>query len=336
MKKKKILILDNTYPKPYQLSTLMVQSIGGTESSVIKTALILSKQHKVWVAQKNRTSITVENDNCRFIPKSQINQLDPDEVVVLRKYPVLKEMRHLFPKARLYLWLHTYKNREYALKKRGLAKLKVTIICNSNTHQQHTNQWLNSSKLSRLVNFFVKDIRVVHCYNPIDKPDAKPMKRNVNKLLFFSSPNKGLNQVLACFKQVKQTLPKLQLFIANPGYKNGELASDIDGVVVLGSLAHKEMMKHVQESLCVFYPQNTFAETFGLIYAEANAYGTAVLAHDIGSAREILDENNKLIDVTKINTVIKTLKAWQKSYPKIKYKQDFSDANILDQWNSVL
>lgn len=338
MKKKQILILDNTYPKAYQLSTLKEQGIGGTESSVVKTALILSSQHQVYVAQKYRTETTIENENCRFIPKSEINKLKPDDIIVLRKYSVLKEMHDLFPKARLFLWLHTYKNREYAFKKRGLDKLNVAIICNSKTHQTHIDKLLNKSILSWLINLLVKNIQTTHCYNPIDKPNPNNPRilRDNNKLLFFSSPNKGLEQVLKCFNEVRKELPRLKLYIANPGYKKDDKLIDKKSIEILGSLPHSQMMKHVQDSLCVFYPQNTFAETFGLIYAEANSYETAVLAHDIGAAREILDNNNRLIDVTDTKAVIKTLKQWQNSYPKIKHNDAFSDSNILNQWNKIL
>ena len=131
-------------------------------------------------------------------------------------------------------------------------------------------------------------------------------------------------------------MPKMKLYIANPGYNNKELMLGCKDIVVLGSLPHSEMMEHVQDSLCIFYPQNSFAETFGLIYAEANSYGTTVLAHNIGSAKEILDKNNVLIDVTDINEVIRTLKQWQVSYPSIHYNDLFSNAKILDQWNDVL
>ena len=333
---KQILILDNTYPKAYQLSTLKIQGIGGTESSVVKTALILSQQYKVYVAQKYRTETTLENENCYFIPKSKMYKLQPDIIVVLRKYPVLKKMHNIFPNARLFLWLHTYKKHEYAFKKRGLSKLKVTIICNSKTHRTHINKILNKNLITRIINPFVSHINIMYCYNPIDNPNARRIIRDNNKLLFLSSPNKGLDQVIKCFKRARQELPELKLYIANPGYKSVDLAIDNTGIEVLGSLPHKQMMQHVQESFCVFYPQNSFAETFGLIYAEANAYGTAVLAHDIGAAREILDANNKLIDVTDIKEVIKTLKKWQHSYPEIKYSDDFSDSNILRQWNRIL
>ncbi len=55
-------------------------------------------------------------------------------------------------------------------------------------------------------------------------------------------------------------------------------------------------MQHIRESLCVFYPQTQRCETFGLVYAESNAVGTPVLAHDFGAAREVLSSPDQLIN----------------------------------------
>lgn len=335
MNKPCILFLDNTYPKAYQVSTLKKQALGGTESSIVKTALILSKHYRVIVAQKFRDTEHVENENLSFIPKKQMHTLNPNFIVLLRKYPLLKGLNKQFPQARLFLWLHTYKNTEYVFKRVGLSKTNTTIICNSNTHATHTKQILNQSLLGSVFNLFSKKTSVSYCYNPIEKPEVQPIKRDVNKLLFFSSPNKGLQQVIKSFNLLSNKHPNLRLYIANPGYKNDDSIKLNERIIILGSLPHDKMMQHVAESLCVFYPQDSFAETFGLIYAEANALGTPVMAHNIGAAREILHANNQLIDANNIQEIDKMLKLWQKKFPQVKYKCDFNDKNIFQQWKKL-
>ncbi|MCF6288714.1 MAG: glycosyltransferase [Proteobacteria bacterium] len=336
MNKATILFLDNTYPKAYQVSTLKDQAIGGTESSIVKTAMLLSQKHKVFVAQKSRKTTYIESLNLSFIPKNDIDQLNPDFVVVLRKHPLLKKLSKQFPQAKLFLWLHTYKNTEYAFKRLSLAKTNATIICNSQTHAQHTNEILNNSLLGRLFSLFSKKTKVTYCYNPIIKPRQKNLDRNINKLIFFSSPNKGLAQVVKTFNTINKQLPDLRLYIANPGYKNDESITLNKNINTLGSLPHQQMMDEVATSLCVFYPQDSFAETFGLIYAEANALGTPVLAHDIGAAREILHRNNNLIDAKDSEQILNTVRAWQKQLPIVEYKQNFNDESVFEQWNSLL
>ena len=335
MKRQELLFLDNTFPFAYQQSTLQEQALGGTESSIIKTASILSELYNVFVAQKSRTTTHRESENLSFIPKHRIYKLNPDFIVVLRKYPLLKGLHQQFPNAQLFLWIHTYKNTEYAFKRIGLARTKTTIVCNSKTHALDTYKLLNKNSLGKLFSLISKPAKVSFCYNPIEKPQKIQLERDVNKLLFFSSPNKGLNQVLEAFEVIKKALPDLTLYIANPGYKNNNRIKTNSHIKILGSLPHKEMMKHVRQSLCVFYPQNIFAETFGLIYAEANAYGTPVIAHDIGSAKEILHTNNTLIKPKNYQEMIRTLRKWQINYPKIEYNENFSDETILSQWKEL-
>ena len=331
---KTVLFIDNTYRKPYQVSTLDTQAIGGTESSVIKTAIILSKKYRVFVAQKFRTEFCFESENLQFVPKQHINKITPDFIVLLRKYPLLKDLKKQFPKAKLFLWLHTYKNTEYAFKRFGLNKTNTTVVCNSKTHAKHTDKLLNGTILGKLYSTILTPSVVTYCYNPVENPKIKCSKKDINKLLFFSSPNKGLKQIVDCFLEINKAIPELKFYIANPGYKKGEMINYNANITILGSLPHKKIMKHVCRSLCVFYPQDSFAETFGLIYAEANAHRTAVLAHDIGSAREILSKNNKLIDANNYAEIIQTIKDWQHNYPQITYNQLFSDKAILQQWET--
>ena len=333
--RKEILIIDNTYPQPYQTNTIKQQAMGGTESSIIRTANILSKVYNVIVAQKFRDQIVVESQWLKYIPKSKIEQLNPDAIIVLRKITLVDNLTKIFPLAKIFVWLHTYKNREFLLRRFGLVKNNCTLICNSETHKKHTYQLLNSGILSQLLSFFIKKVDVHYCYNPIPRVVTKSRQKDINKLIYLSSPNKGLKQVLTCFKAINKAIPQLKLYIANPGYKNQSIA-DQDNVIDLGSLAREELMRHVSESLCVFYPQNTFSETFGLIYAEANAYQTVVLAHNIGSAKEILHPNNPLIDAENTSQIIDTIRSWQQHYPDIGYNKKFSDENILKQWQILI
>ena len=102
MRKQTILFLDNTYPKPYQLSTLKLQAIGGTEASIVKTASILSSRYKVIVAQRYRNSVTSEHENLTFIPKKEMYSVNPNFIIILRKFPLLKQLQRIFPHARLF------------------------------------------------------------------------------------------------------------------------------------------------------------------------------------------------------------------------------------------
>jgi len=333
-----ILWCDSSHPTAYDFNTLKQQAIGGTESSLLRLAgLFASNNHQVTIYQQARQQSQHQN-GVSYIGPQQIHQLENiDAIVVLRKDKQLKIWQQRFPKAHTYLWLHTYKKWEFVFKRFFRHNHKTTIIGNSKTHASHLKQQLHEHKLGRFLSAIgVPNIHVEYAYNPVPKPELHvPVTRNPNKLIFISAPNKGLEEVLNHFQAIKAAMPDMQLYIANPGYRD---QADIQqaGVQILGALPQAELWQHVAESLCVFYPQTSFAETFGLIYAEANALGTPVLAHDIGAAREILHPDNPLIDSHNDKLVIKTLQQWQDKLPALQYRDDFADKAIYQQWSQLL
>lgn len=333
-----ILWCDSSHPTAYNFNNLKEQAIGGTESSLLRLAgLFATKGHHVTVFQQARQQDQLQNQ-VNFIGPQHIERLQQiDLIVVLRKDQQLKTWQQRFPKARIFLWLHTTKKWEFVFKRLLKPIQQTTLIGNSITHANHLNQQLHQNIFARLLTAVgIPNLQVEHGYNPVPKPELHtPVIRKSNKLIFLSAPNKGLEEVLSHFQQVKAAMPDMQLYIANPGYRK---AAEIDqaGVHILGALPQANLWQHVAESLCVFYPQTTFAETFGLIYAEANALGTPVLAHDIGAAKEILHPNNPLINCHNNELVIKTLQQWQEKLPTVKYRDEFANQAIYQQWSQLL
>lgn len=334
----RILFADTSHPKPYDYQDLAALAMGGTESSLLRTARILqSNGHQVTVFQQAR-ELADEQHGVRLIGPDQLdNTQAPEHVVVLRKFPQLLRFQQQFPEARLHLWIHTYKNWEYVLKRGFQLKQPWQLITNSHTHAAHCDRLLHKGFFGRLYSLFKARVPIHTCYNPIPAELAVNPKteRDPNKLLFLSAPNKGLAQVLRTFQQINRHLKGLQLYVANPGYRKDH-PEDIPNVHYLGALPAEQVRNHLATSLCVFYPQDSFAETFGLIYAEANALGTPVMAHDIGAAREILHPNNPLIKAHDNYQITKTLVHWQRQLPEVSYRKEFDEPAIYQQWATAL
>jgi glycosyltransferase involved in cell wall biosynthesis len=332
-----VLLADTSHPKAYDFDQLAAQAMGGTESSLLRTAVILHNHgHQVTVYQQAR-ELAATQQGVEFIGPEQLGELSaPDHIVVLRKYPQLFRFHRQFPQARLHLWIHTYKNWEYVFK-RGRRLTAWQLITNSHTHAAHCDRLVNRSVVGRLLNLFKARLPIATCYNPIPRSlgEHPRVERDPNKLLFLSAPNKGLAQVLKTFQQINRHLKDLRLYVANPGYRQDHPA-DIPNVTFLGALPAAQVREHLASSLCVFYPQDSFAETFGLIYAEANALGTPVLAHDIGAAREILHPNNPLIQAHDRYQITKTLVQWQRQLPAVSYRDEFDAPAIYQQWAKAL
>src|SRR4051812_11298540 len=95
---------------------------------------------------------------------------------------------------------------------------------------------------------------------------------------------------------MRPVIPGLRLHVANPGYKPLPMR-DFPGVTWLGSLPPAEAIAQARTALGVFMPNLHLPETFGLVFAEANAVGTPVLTHDLGAAREVLHPANPVLPI---------------------------------------
>ncbi len=281
-----ILFFDAVCERPYDSGTLANEAMGGTEATVVRVADALG----ALVAQHKRTSASG-----RYVPPTR----DPaiTHLVVIRDSRALAAARELYPNARVHLWLHDRvhpgSTRGHRLKrsKELLRALEVRVICVSETHRravEATLRWIG-----------VDDrVRACTIYNPVDdalEPDGSRI--DDGKLVFLSSPNKGLKFALDAFRALRRRMPDLRLVIGNPGYKSARLAP-IDGVEYLGPQPHALMLAEVRNALCTFFPNFVIPETFGLVLAESRALGTPVLTHDCGAALEVLDDPRQVLPVT--------------------------------------
>ncbi len=273
-----VLFYDPLCREPYDLQTLRERASGGTESTVTRIAEALG----ALVAQHNRTE-----DHGNFRRPGRIAGIE--HVVVVRESRALPMLRELYPRANFYLWVHDQMNpgskraRRLASTKRILRELEVKVICVSDWQRQRVEATLDGIGLADRA-------KARTIYNPIAdelEPDGGPV--DADRLVFFSSPNKGLAYALDVFAALRRRIPSLRLLVGNPAYKR-DRAAGRDGVEYLGPQPQARMHEHVRGALCTFAPNFVLPETFGLVYAESKALGTPVLAHDCGAAAEVIGD----------------------------------------------
>jgi glycosyltransferase involved in cell wall biosynthesis len=290
-----VLFFDPVCDRPYDSETLRRQAMGGTEATVVRVADAL----EALVVQHNRTSASG-----RYLPPRR----DPSitHVIVNRDSRALPAVRELYPRARIHLWLHdrvrprSKRARRLAADSNIMRELSVRVICVSETHRlavEAALRWMG-----------VGD-RVPACtiYNPVDdrlQPDGSPIDER--KLVFLSSPNKGLKFTLDAFGAIRRAMPDMRLVVGNPGYKAGD-AARLDGVEHLGPQPQERIHAEVRTALCTFFPNFVIPETFGLVFAESRALGTPVLTHDCGAAREVLGDPAQVLPVTAAKRVYEAL-----------------------------
>ena len=335
----RILFIDAGCPAPYDERSLMAGALGGTEGTVVRVAEELAKRHQVTVAQTGRSGSYAAPSGVRYTDFSVDHPVSgkPQRVILLNSHKLLKRVARHHPEAKRYLWMHCYPGKNKKHLARWARRYSYTLLGVSKTHHDHLRGFLCDYQINAQVATPRSLPPLDYIYNPIAEHlggTKRPYDRN--KLVYFSSPHKGLDQILEHFKVLHALEPKLELHLANPGYiaLNDNLPA---GVRVLGALPQREVHRHVAGALCVFNPQSSFAETFGLVFAEANALGTPVLAHDIGAAEEILGGPEQLVDAEDSRAVAERILAWRTSArPLVSARPEFRASNVARAWERLL
>jgi glycosyltransferase involved in cell wall biosynthesis len=290
-----VLFFDPSCQRPYDTRTLQQQATGGTEASVTRVADALG----AWVMQHNRTEAYGT-----YLPPSRIAGIE--HVILNRDSRALPMVREMYPQARFYLWVHDQLNpgskrgRRLASTSRHLRELAVNVVCVSDSQRRGVEATLRRIGVDDRVS-----ARTI--YNPIDDslaPDGSAF--DDRKLVFFSSPNKGLAFTLDAFRALRRRMPDLRLQVGNPGYKIRRSAN-VDGVEYLGPQPQERIHAEVRTALCTFFPNFVLPETFGLVFAESQAVGTPVLTHDCGAAAEIIGDRSQVLPVTSAHKAYEAL-----------------------------
>lgn len=315
-----VLFIDTVCPKTYDPE--MSEGCGGTEFTVMQIAEALDKTGKYLIAveQHNR------KESRGFYHKLG-DTASADYVVCLRDPAALEAARSRFPKAKLYLWSHDLASpslfSDLSLFERvGL----VANLVVSNYHRQQTLGVLRSQSPDA-------KLRCLTVYNPISdslKPDGSEFDKN--QLCFISSPHKGLDNALAIFSYLRKLNPEFTLHVTNPGYYKNALKEQ-DGVVFHGSVSHSEVIALLRKSLCLFYPNTVFPETFGKVMAESNAVGTPVIAHQFGAVPEVTDHPMEFLDCRDPQAVVnRVMEFYNGMRPTVRLKPHFRLSKVIQTW----
>lgn len=284
-----MLFIDPACLRPYDDFTLANQAMGGSEATMVRVARGLGR---MMVMQKDRTAPSIgpwPNATQHWpIDWSLIPADGP--IVVSRSMDHALHIRRIGARGRIFLWLHDLCDIALALSLPELARESIDLVAVSHWQRR---QILDYGLACLDAAAPLPTIHVVH--NPIDDELAPTGETDPDKLVFNSSPHKGLAQVLEHFRALRARHPRLRLHVANPGYHpTPELR--LPGVYVNGAMAFPQLMAHTSDAYCLFYPNPAYPETFGLVYAEANALGAPALTHPFGAAAEVLDDERQLVN----------------------------------------
>ncbi|MBV7411096.1 glycosyltransferase family 4 protein [Maritimibacter sp. DP1N21-5] len=323
-----VAIVDPCSAAGYDLPDIEAGGLGGTEATVLRISAALGASFDITHFQHGR-SVEQRSIAGRLCPLGDRGPTgDFDALVVINRWKVAVALRRRYPGTAVFLWLHVYPGRHNRKMGTALKEAGITVICVSLTHERYLETFLNAAAMPRSV--------VI--YNPLNdalQPDGTP--RDPCRLLFASSPHKGLAEVFAQFATLRAQVPDLTLAVADPGYLRWECGPVPEGVTFLGALSHPALMEHLRRALCLFYPQTTFAETFGLILAEANAVGTPVLVHGaLGANAEIVADRNQHVDGHDPAQILARIQAWRRTAPRVRSNPAFRLSSVAQKWADLL
>lgn len=333
--KKSILFYDPVAPNPYTLDTLARGALGGTEASCLRVAKgLVERGHHVVLAQRGVIDVQVDRAPLYYYPANDpyfAEENTISTVITLRDAGTYLKNKERFPNSKHYLWMHDVVSGDYALHIAAhLGGKAADMICVSNWHKKQILEIAAQMPDPPKLNIFV-------IYGPLaDYCTKQTPNYDPFKLIFFSSPHKGLDHTLEVFKALRAIEPRYRLYVSNPGYFKSK--EDLpEGVIGLGTLAHREVIEHVRGALCLFYPNTTFPETFGLVMAEADAVGTPVIAHRIGAAPEVVYHHEEILDCSNIPEVVQRVLSYTRGERLIvQGKKEFSLNSVIDEWEKLI
>lgn len=323
-----VVVVDPCSAAGYDLPDIEAGGLGGTEATVLRMTTALGSRFEITHFQNGRRHRHLSDAGLLQPLRDLDSAKMPAVLIVINRWKVAIKLRKQHPKTPIFLWLHIYPGRHNRKMGAALKAANIIVICVSNTHAHELEAFLGAEN--------VPCIRVI--YNSLDdtlQPDDT--LRNPDRLLFASSPHKGLAEVFGQFATLRRELPNLTLAVADPGYLRWDTGPVPEGVVFLGSLSHGALIRQMRRALCLFYPQTTFAETFGLVLAEANAVGTPVLVHaDLGANAEIVADADQRLDGHNPAQILERVRSWRSAPPKVSANPAFRLGRVAEDWAHLL
>lgn len=351
--KPNLYFIENHSNQPFSYDSLVEKGLGGTESTLLYVAHSLVEYFSVFIVQKSRLRPECVK-GVSYLPWTQMKEYSSSHpahsIILLRSPKDAKKIANIFKTSHRYLWLHDMPDRKLLKYHSEAAYRGFTSICVSKFHMTVTQNalakrgWNRKNIALKLKQLFYPKIQPHFSYihNPISPLLLKKdLKVDSNKYLFASAPSKGLNESIELFLQyIKTYNSDAILYLACPEYAVEDYnVPQNDRIRYLGNLSQEQLFRQMETSYCIFFPNKTTPETFGLIFAEANALGTPVLCYDFGAASEVLSRSiDQVVSLPdKKMKILEKLNSWhQGCRPNVDADSRFSLAFVTQQWLALL
>jgi glycosyltransferase involved in cell wall biosynthesis len=281
---------------PIDANTLTSRPLGGTETGVIAVASNLAERgYDVTVLTSHKKP---QSDKVRYLNSLNLKEEFDFFISVQSWLPLLDP----FKGKKRFFWTGDAPDQLLNVGV-GDPRVKVDkIFC--------VSEWQREA-LSTSSGFPIEKISVIG--NGVFPERFKGVEtRDRNRLIYASSPNRGLALALGLFHELWKKNQSLEFHVfsgfdiyAKEGRFTGPLASEFErlkkraallpNVFLRGNITQGALAREFMKSALLFYP-NSFVETSCIVALEALASGCPVLATKEGGLPETVGEAGILID----------------------------------------
>jgi glycosyltransferase involved in cell wall biosynthesis/SAM-dependent methyltransferase len=296
-RKKKTIIFYNATQSAFSGDEMEKRGVGGSEGDIINLAKIFAKKYNVVVfCNCPRPGIY---EGVRYLHVSDtefMNDFKTDLFVSSRNTQLLSQVnfKEHFKVDKVCLWTHDLPD-SYVFDKLPKAIPNIDKIF-------ALTEW-HRAVIEKKFPMVPKEMWF-NARNGVDQvfydaANDHTIKRNPKKLIYASTPFRGLDILLDVFPKIKEFEPEAELHIFSSMKVYGEGSSDdpykplydkaqkMPGVVYHGTVKRKELAKHFKESAVLAYP-NTYPETMCITAAQAVVTGTPVVTTKMAALPEIV------------------------------------------------
>lgn len=281
-------------------STLEQRPLGGMETALIRLTQALSRlgHHVVVFTNQENPPLSYP----LYLPYKSINMLgEIDALVAVRDWkPIFLPVQS----KKYYFWTGD----SYDLPQtNGIGDLRIVEKL---TALLGVSNW-HTAKLCEESGFPIEKGKVLR--NGVHLPYFKANQNRIKKRLIYSStPFRGLKYLPAIFNSLKSKHPELELHIFSDfdvyrdknssipqhimqEFKHTKLEfSKIPGCFMHGNIKQEELAREMLRSSILVYP-NTFQETSCITVMEAQAAGCVVITSELGALPETVGDAGVLV-----------------------------------------
>lgn len=322
---------------PFDGATLQHRPLGGTETAVIRLAEALDRLgHKVFVfTQIESPQLTKP----LYLPYRALHDLGEVDVVI-----AVRELRPLFSglksKARYFWTGDSYDQLQHlGLGDRRVIRSLTALLAVSNWQ---ADRLCAISGFPRDKSYILKNGFASELFSSGQAAPAQ--QRTPNKLVYTSTPYRGLAHLIPIFPKIRAEVPEAELHVFSSmkvyeatGATNSHAdrqfeptfrkLEQLPGVTLHGSVKQAALAQQLSSSSLFVYP-NTFEETSCIAAIEAMAAGLPVITSRRGALPETVsdagifiegdprsEEYRKLFVSAAVN-VLKDPRAWQQLHER--------------------